>query len=112
MGLLRVVRPSHVGVHTWQVAFGEARGSTGIWGAETGGRGSERGTGIASRYRQLGVKERVKIETLARAEHSRKSIARCLELLAQSASSREMGRDRESDQPYGPLRAQAFAAGH
>ena len=65
---------------------------------------------MAKGYRQLSAEERVKIETLAAEGHSRKSIARSLGR-AQSTISREMGRNREGEQPYGAARAQAFAAG-
>ena len=64
---------------------------------------------MAKRYRQLSEEERVKIETLAAEGHSRKSIARCLGR-AQSTISREMGRNRVGEQPYGAAPAHAFAA--
>lgn len=61
-------------------------------------------------YRQLSAEERVKIETLAQEGHSGKAIARKLGR-SQSTISRELGRNREGDEPYGAARAQAFAAG-
>ena len=52
----------------------------------------------------------MKIETLAGEGHSGKSIARILGR-SQSTISRDLGRNREGDKPYGAARAQALAAG-
>ena len=65
---------------------------------------------MASRCRQLSAEERVKIKTLARADHSRKAIAKRLGRV-QSTISREMSRNGEGDRPYRAVWAQAFAAG-
>ena len=58
----------------------------------------------------MSAEERVKIETLAAEGHSGNAIGRCLGC-AQSTISRELGRNREGDEPYGAARAQTLAAG-
>ena len=61
-------------------------------------------------YLRLSVEERVKIETLAAEGHSGNAIAPCLGR-SQSTISRELGRNRECDQPYGAVCGQALATG-
>ena len=63
-----------------------------------------------AKYRRLSAEEQVKMETLAGEGHSGKSIARILGR-SQSTISRELGRNREGDQPYGATRAEALATG-
>ena len=65
---------------------------------------------MARQFRQLSPEERAKIESLAEEGYSGKSIARKLGR-SQSTICRELGRNREGDQPYGAARAQALAAG-
>lgn len=64
---------------------------------------------MARQFRQLSPEERAQIEALAKEGYSGKSIARKLGR-AQSTICRELGRNREGDEPYGAARAQALAA--